>query len=97
MGPENLLGGGKPAGGGRIRPADLGRAGRGVAELAAPHDEDAAGAADLVFLFGERKGLVGPAPGLVHQLPGLRIEGERVAVLGVGHRLGTLRHLRAPG
>ena len=62
-------------------------------EFATAEDEDTAGPADLVFLGGQRYGLVRPIAGQVDQDPRVRIVAELVAVPRVVDRFGALCNL----
>ena len=88
--PHDLLGRRQSARRLGVGETDLGARADGVAELAPADREDPSGDPDLLLLRRERNGLVGLSLRLVGQPPRRGIEGERVAVLRVLHRLGRL-------
>ncbi len=90
VGPDDLLGRGHAARVLRIGPPDLRRARGRLAEFPPSDGEDAAAAADLLFLGRERNRRVALLLRLVGQRAGRRVEGKAVAVLRVGDRFGRL-------
>ena len=79
----------------RVREDHLGLALDRRAELAAADGEDAAALPNLVFLGAQRHRRVGLALRDVDDLPRDGFERELVAILRVGHGLGTLHHVQA--
>src|SRR5437867_1027326 len=93
--PKDLFGRGEASRRCGVGPPHGGCATDGFGKLASADLDDPAGAADLLLLRRERRRLVALASSLVRQLPGRRVERERVALLRLLDCLAALDHVEA--